>query len=65
MTQSSLPELHHNRIALDTGAVLTGHLTCAIFDQDTPPRFLATDDHGRKIEVSEIRPLDCRKPGLS
>ncbi|WP_417415557.1 metallophosphoesterase family protein [Hoeflea sp.] len=60
MTESALPELHGNRIALDTGAVYTGHLTCAIFEDGAPPRFLATDDHGAAIEVSEIRPLDCR-----
>jgi len=64
MTQSSLPECHGNRIALDTGAVHSGHLTCGIFggifDGDAPPRFLATDDHGAAIEVGEIRPLDYR-----
>jgi serine/threonine protein phosphatase 1 len=59
MTESSLPELHANRIALDTGAVYSGHLTCGIFDGDAPPRFLATDDHGAGIEVTKIRPLDC------
>ena len=59
-TPSLLPEIHSNRIALDTGAVQSGHLTCAVFDGDAPPRFLATDDHGRNIEVSEVRALDCR-----
>ena len=59
-TQSLLPEIYTNRIALDTGAVQSGHLTCAVFDGDAPPRFLATDDHGRKIEVSEVRALDRR-----
>ena len=60
MTQSSLPELHRNRIALDTGAVRSGHLTCAVFDGDAPPRFLATDDHGPEVEVTEVRPLEYR-----
>ncbi|SOE08444.1 serine/threonine protein phosphatase 1 [Hoeflea halophila] len=60
MTASSLPELHRNRIALDTGAVRSGHLTCIVLDGDAPPRFLATDDHGPAVEVGEIRPLDCR-----
>jgi len=60
VTESFLPELHNNRIAIDTGAVRSGHLTCAIFHGDAPPRFLATDDHGRTIEVTEVRPLDCR-----
>jgi serine/threonine protein phosphatase 1 len=60
ITESSLPELHSNRIAIDTGAVHSGHLTCAVFDGNAPPRFLATGDRGRAIEVSKIRPLDCR-----
>lgn len=59
-TESSLPELHANRIALDTGAVYSGHLTCAVLEDDTPPRFLATDDHGGPIGVEEIRALDRR-----
>ncbi|MEQ8479101.1 MAG: metallophosphoesterase [Hoeflea sp.] len=60
ITRSALPEIHSNRIALDTGAVMTGHLTCGVFDGNAPPRFLATDDHGREIAVTEIRPLDLR-----
>jgi len=60
MTDASLPELHGNRIAMDTGAVYSGHLTCCVFDGGAPLRFLATDDHGATIEVGEIRPLDCR-----
>jgi diadenosine tetraphosphatase ApaH/serine/threonine PP2A family protein phosphatase len=59
VTGSYLPEIHPNRIALDTGAVFSGHLTCAIFDEDGPPRFLATGDHGATVEVNEIRPLIC------
>ncbi|WP_420409579.1 metallophosphoesterase [Hoeflea sp.] len=60
ITGSALPELHSNRIALDTGAVMTGQLTCGVFDGDAAPRFLATDDRGHAINVSEIRPLDMR-----
>lgn len=60
-TESLLPEVFENRIALDTGAVYSGHLTCAVLDadDDAPPRFLATDDHGTTIDVAEIRPLQC------
>tara|TARA_R110002020_G_scaffold28146_8_gene89967 strand:+ start:283 stop:1047 length:765 start_codon:yes stop_codon:yes gene_type:complete len=61
VTVSALPELHRNRIALDTGAVNTGHLTCGIFDGNAPPRFLATDDRGGKIEVGEVHALDLRQ----
>jgi serine/threonine protein phosphatase 1 len=59
-TDSALPEVHGNRIALDTGAVYTGHLTCALLEEDAEPRFLATDDHGPRIEVAPIRPLVIR-----
>jgi serine/threonine protein phosphatase 1 len=57
-TASSLPEVYAHRIALDTGAVFSGHLTCAILDDEglSPPRFLATDDHGEQVEVAEVRP---------
>ncbi|MFZ2102971.1 MAG: metallophosphoesterase family protein [Oricola sp.] len=57
-TDSALPEVHSNRIAVDTGAVFSGHLTCAVLDDGgAPPRFLATDDHGATIEVRDVRPL--------
>lgn len=58
-TASSLPEVYPHRIALDTGAVFSGHLTCGILDEEgrLPPRFLATDDHGDKVEIAEVRPL--------
>jgi len=58
-TDSALPEVHANRIAVDTGAFRSGHLTCAILDEagTATPRFLATDDHGAKIEVADILPM--------
>ncbi|QKV17690.1 metallophosphoesterase [Oricola thermophila] len=58
-TETLLPEIHPNRIAIDTGAFHSGHLTCAALDIDgnAPPRFLATDDRGAAVEVSEIDPL--------
>lgn len=58
-TDASLPEIHGNRIAVDTGAFRSGHLTCAILDEadETPPRFLSTDDNGKTVEVTEVRPL--------
>ncbi|WP_370321696.1 metallophosphoesterase [Oricola sp.] len=59
-TDASLPEVHANRIAVDTGAFRSGHLTCAILDEtgETPPRFLATDDHGSEIAVTAVDPLN-------
>ena len=60
-TDSFLPEVHGNRIAVDTGAFGSGHLTCAVLASDAPPRFLATDDSGRRIATGEVRPLDFRK----
>ncbi|GAB4356603.1 MAG: metallophosphoesterase [Oricola sp.] len=58
-TESCLPELHGNRIAVDTGAVFSGRLTCAVLDADgvAPPRFLATGGPGRETAVAEVRPL--------
>lgn len=58
-TESTLPEVHANRIAIDTGAFYSGHLTCAILNDagNGPPRFLATDDHGERIEVTQVEPL--------
>jgi hypothetical protein len=53
-----MPEVHANRIGLDTGAVFSGHLTCAILDEGcAPPRFLGTDDHGPTIEAAEVHPV--------
>lgn len=60
-TDSFLPEVHGNRIAVDTGAFGSGHLTCAVLANGAPPRFLATDDSGRRIATGEVRPLDFRK----
>ena len=57
VTDSFLPELHANRIAIDTGAVRSGHLTCVVFDGTAEPRFITTDDHGAAIETGDIRPL--------
>jgi len=59
-TDASLPEIHANRIAIDTGAFRSGHLTCAILDEtgETPPRFLSTDDHGPEIAVTPVEPLN-------
>lgn len=56
-TDSFLPEVHANRIAVDTGAWMSGHLTCVILSGDAEPRFLATDDRGGRIQVAEVRPL--------
>ena len=58
-TDASLPEIHGNRIAIDTGAFRSGHLTCAILDETgaNAPRFLATDDHGSEIAVTPVEPL--------
>lgn len=56
-TESFLPEVHSNRIAIDTGAFMSGHLTCAILRDDAAPEFLATDDSGGRIEVAAVRPV--------
>lgn len=60
ITASALPEMYPGRIAIDTGAVHSGHLTCAVFDGDHPVRFIATDDHSEIVQTVAVRPLDCR-----
>ena len=57
VTESFLPELHVNRIAIDTGAVRSGHLTCVVLDGTVDPRFLTTNEDGNSIETGEVRPL--------
>lgn len=41
-TPSPQPDIHANRICLDTGAFATGILTAARFSQATPPAYLST-----------------------
>jgi serine/threonine protein phosphatase 1 len=43
ITPSKLPEVHPNRIAIDTGAYGTGRLTGAIFEQSALSYFLCTE----------------------
>lgn len=59
-TISSGPEIHVNRIAVDTGAFHSGHLTCAVLEDDAAPVFLSTSDHGDRVTVSKVEALDCR-----
>ncbi len=40
ITDSELPEIHSNRIAVDTGAYCTGRLSAVVIAGDTEPRFL-------------------------
>lgn len=44
------PEIHHNRIAVDTGACWTGLLTCLVLEGETR-RFLATGPLASEIEA--------------
>jgi diadenosine tetraphosphatase ApaH/serine/threonine PP2A family protein phosphatase len=41
-TPTESPEVLPNRINIDTGAFMTGRLTCAVLDKGRPPRFLST-----------------------
>ena len=41
-TASGLPEIYPNRIALDTGAFKSGHLTAAVFEDNRLSHFLRT-----------------------
>ncbi len=44
------PEIHQNRIAIDTGACWTGQLTCLVLE-GMERRFLATGPHAARIEA--------------
>lgn len=56
VTPSYMPEIHANRIALDTGAFRTGRLTCGVFDPASDRiRFMAAQDRDGDIGVGEIR----------
>ncbi|WP_417425322.1 metallophosphoesterase family protein [Hoeflea sp.] len=57
-TESNLPEIHPNRIAIDTGAYYSGHLTCVVLNGATAPRFLTTSVHDGHITVRQAQPLD-------
>ena len=43
ITASHLPEVHSNRIAIDTGAYRTHRLTAAVFENNTLSYFLCTE----------------------
>ncbi len=43
ITSSSLPEIHYNRIALDTGSYITGRISAAIFENDMVVGFASAE----------------------
>jgi serine/threonine protein phosphatase 1 len=51
ITKSELPEIHQNRIALDTGSYRTGRIAAAIFVDDQVSGFIVSEatKHGDKI----------------
>ena len=57
-TRSGRPEIHANRIGIDTGAYRTGRLTCAVVGADLQDiRFLATRELDGDLLVKEIHPV--------
>lgn len=57
-TRSGRPEIHANRIGIDTGAYRTGRLTCAVLQAEEPDiRFLATREVSGDIVVEDIQPV--------
>ena len=57
ITASLRPEIHANRIALDTGAYRTGRLTAAVIRDDALSHFVSTEVDGTgAIHVGEWRP---------
>lgn len=51
-TDSGMPEVHANRIALDTGACFSDRLTACRLLGEGPPRFLMTSLNDEKVVVS-------------
>lgn len=57
-TRSGRPEIHANRIGIDTGAYRTGRLTCAVVQAEVRDiRFLATREVSGNIVVEDIQPV--------
>ncbi|NTF17833.1 serine/threonine protein phosphatase [Agrobacterium rubi] len=53
ITESEFPELHPNRVALDTGAFLSGRLTAAWFKPDGTSGFVMAQGAPRYLEDNE------------
>lgn len=54
-TESDLPEIHRNRIAVDTGAYYSGRLTAAVIETEGALRFIcATERSAGSIDVEHI-----------
>lgn len=54
ITESGLPEVHRNRIAIDTGSFITGRLTAAWFKPDGTSGFTAAEGASRGEEPVPI-----------
>lgn len=49
ITESGFPEVHHNRIALDSGSYQTGRISAAIFEDDILIGFMCATEIERKV----------------
>lgn len=56
-TTSGRPEVHGNRIALNTGACAPGVLSTLVIEQDRDNRFLATRPSARGVDVLDGKPV--------
>jgi len=60
-TETDLPEIYPNRIAVDTGAYGTGRLTAVVIETDEAPRFIcATERSAGYIDVAQAIPLSMQ-----
>lgn len=65
VTGSRRPEIHNYRIALDTGAEETGHLTAVVIEDDTVQSFIRTSvSLSEAIEIGDVVPEDLRSNEL-
>ena len=54
-TETDLPEIYPNRIAVDTGAYATGRLTAVVIKTDEAPRFIyATEKSAGTVDVEHL-----------
>jgi serine/threonine protein phosphatase 1 len=54
-TETDLPEIYPNRIAVDTGAYATGRLTAAVFEKDIAPRFICvTERSAGTVDIEHL-----------
>lgn len=58
-TESGLPEVYSNRVAVDTWAFATGRLTAAVIASGRSPEFISAFWNGQGVELERRRKDEC------